>query len=98
MILTRSKRSRLAVGLAVVWLCAWLAPLVHQVECGGHDDDRCPICQFAGTSLIAAPRPVAPALAWNGTPHLPHIWTPAFAQLFQREHPPQGPPPVFSSV
>lgn len=93
-----SMQSRRACVLTLLWLCAWLAPILHQTQCAGHHhgDTACPVCQLATTSVLAAPPQVAPVPVRALTHQLPVVWASFHALLFQVEHPPRGPPPVVS--
>jgi hypothetical protein len=91
---------RCASLLAVLWLCAWLTPLIHQAQCTAHhhDDTTCPICQLATTASIAAPSHTAPTPVRATVERAPCLALPAPALLFQIEHPPRGPPPAAACV
>ena len=51
-----------ALWLAMLWLCVWAVPILHQVQCTDHHhhDTTCPICQMAATSIISSLPQTAP--------------------------------------
>ena len=91
---------RSASLLVALWLGAWLAPIFHQTQCTErhHGDTTCPICQLAATTIMAAPTQTVPAPVRAAAERPPSITTSSPTLLFQVDHPPRGPPPVFSTV
>ena len=96
--MTKRRWSALCVG--VLWVCAWLMPLVHETQCAEHHHGAatCPICQFAATSVIETPAQTAPEPVFIVVQHQHLVWTLSPALLFQVEHPPRGPPPAVACV
>jgi len=91
---------RSASLLVALWLGAWLTPIFHQTQCTArhHGETACPICQLATTTIMAAPSQTVPVPIHTITVRPASITTTFPALLFQVEHPPRGPPPVFSAV
>jgi len=89
-----------ALWLAMLWLCVWAVPILHQVQCTDHHhkDTTCPICQLAATSIISSPPQIAPTPVRAVAQRLPPTLALASVQFFQIDHPPRGPPPAFSTV